>query len=111
MGDETLFQVIAYPNQRLAAIAIMKVANPASDHGVDFIHNPFKGHDRSFSFRKFGDPVFDLLHGFLRWLDMRIISPRLSTSSHPDRESEKVGKGGQKRGSGVRYCIIYDAAC
>lgn len=68
----------------------MKVANPASDHSVDFIHNPFKGHDRSFSFRKFGDPVFDLLHGFLRWLDMRIISPRLSTSSHPDRESEKV---------------------
>jgi hypothetical protein len=66
MSDQPLFQVIPYPAQRLAAIAVMKVANPPSDHGVDFVHHPFKGHDRPLSFRECGDPVFDFLLGFLR---------------------------------------------
>ena len=68
----------------------MKVANSASDHGVDFVHDPFKGHDRPISFRELGDPVFDLLLGFLRWLDMGVMVSRFSAFSHPDRESEKV---------------------
>ena len=61
MGVHPLLQMMPYPGQRLAAIAVVKVANPASDHGVDFLHDPFKRHDRPLSFRKLGDPVFNFL--------------------------------------------------
>ena len=84
VGDQTLLQVVSYPAQRLTAIAIVKVANPASNLGVDFVHNPFKGHDRPTSFREFGDPVFDFLLSSLRWLDMGVIVPRFPASPHPD---------------------------
>jgi hypothetical protein len=89
VNNQPLFQVIPYPTQRLAAIAVVKVANPASDHGVDFVHDPFKGHDRPFSSRKFGNPVFDLLLSFLRWLDMGVMVPRFPAFPHPDREELK----------------------
>ena len=90
MGDQSLFQVIPYPAQRLAAITIVKVAHPAFDRGVDFVHHTLKGHDRPFSFRKFGDPVFNFPLGFPRWLDMGVMPPCLSTFPHPGRKSKKV---------------------
>jgi len=90
MSNQPLFQVIPYPTQRLAAIAVVKVADPAFKHGVDFIHDPFKGHDRPISFGEFGDPVFDFLLGFLRGLNMGIKLPGFPASAHADREPKKV---------------------
>ena len=90
MRYQSLLHMVPYLTQRFAAIAIVKVANPASHGGVDLIHDPIKRHDRPLSLREIGDPVFDGLQGFLRWLNMRIIVPRLPAFPHPDRKSEKV---------------------
>ena len=67
---QPFFDMIAYMGQCLAAIAVMEVIYPPSYGAVDFVHYPFKRHNRSRSFREFGYTVFDLLQGFLRWLDM-----------------------------------------
>ena len=69
-------------SQRLATVAVMKVADPASYGGVDFVHNPCKRLYRSRSLREFGNSVFDNLQGFLRWLYMGIQIPGFSALRH-----------------------------
>lgn len=68
----------------------MEVSYPSAYRRVNLIHDPVKGHDRPFSLGEIGDPVFDRLQGFLRWLNMRVIVSRLSASSHSDCKSQKV---------------------
>jgi len=86
MRDHSLFKVIPYLAERLAAVPIMEVAHPAPHRSVDLIDHPLKGHDRPLSSRQLGDPVFDLLTGFLRGLHMGIPSPRPPSFAHLDRE-------------------------
>lgn len=90
MGNHPLFQVVTHPDQRLAAIAVVEVTNPAFEHGIGFVHHPLKGHDRPTSLGEFGDPIFDLLLGFLRGLDVGVIVSCLSAFSHPGREPKKI---------------------
>jgi hypothetical protein len=68
----------------------MKVTNPASNSGVKFVHYPFKRHNRPPSLREFGYTVFDLLQGFLRWLNVGIQIPGFPALSHPEGEPKKV---------------------
>src|SRR5690606_19054966 len=68
----------------------MKVADPASYGGVDFVHYPFERFCRPRSSREFGHSVFDRLQGFLRWLNMGIMVPCSSAFRRPDAESEEV---------------------
>jgi hypothetical protein len=69
----SLFHMPFCLGQRLCAVSIMKVADPASYGGVDFVHYPFKQLCCPRSFREFGHSVFDRLQGFLRWLNMGIM--------------------------------------
>src|SRR3989337_3902924 len=86
----SLFHMVSHMGQCFAAISIMKVADPAFHGRVDLIHYPVKRHNRPLSFRKMSDAVFDRCQGFLRWLNMGVIVPRLPASSHPDRKPKKV---------------------
>ena len=87
---QPLFQVIPYPDQRLAAIAVVKVANPSSHGGVDLVHYPLKRHDCPTSCRESGNLVFDSLLSFLRWLDIGIGVPGFPAFPHPDCEPDEV---------------------
>jgi len=42
MRDQTLLHMVPYMAHCFAAIAIMKVADPAANGGIDFIHYPVK---------------------------------------------------------------------
>jgi hypothetical protein len=84
VGYQTLLKVISYLLQRSTAVAVVKVIYPTSHGGIDFIHYPFKRHNCPRSFREFGQSVFDLLQGFLQWLNMGIHFPSSSALSHPD---------------------------
>jgi len=90
MRNHSLFQMVTYPGQRLAAITVVEVPDPSAHGGVDLIHHPFKRHDCPLSLRQVSNPVFDLLAGFLRGLHMGIISPCFPSFTHPDREPEKA---------------------
>jgi len=65
LRDQTLLHMVPYIAHCFAAIAIMKVAYPAANGGIDFIHYPVKRYNRPTSCRKMGHPVFDGLQGFL----------------------------------------------
>jgi hypothetical protein len=69
----------------------MKVADPASYGGVDFVHYPFKRFYRPHSFREFSYSVFDRLQGFLRWQNMGVVIPCSLAFRLPDTEGK--GKG------------------
>jgi hypothetical protein len=72
VGDQTLFKVIPYLLQRTTAVSVVKVTNPTSYGGVDFIHYPFKRHNSPASCCEAGYPVFDGLQGLLRSLNVGI---------------------------------------
>ncbi|KFZ45011.1 hypothetical protein KD27_01925 [Smithella sp. D17] len=65
MRDQTLLHMAPYMAHCFAAIAIMTVAYPAANGGIDLLHYPLKWHNRPTSCRKMGNPVFDGLQGFL----------------------------------------------
>jgi len=65
MRDQTSLHMVPYMAHCFAAIAIVKVADPAAHGGVDLVHYPIKWHNRPTSCRKIGNPVFDGLQGFL----------------------------------------------
>jgi hypothetical protein len=87
---QSLFNVAPYLTQSLTTVAIMKVTSPASYSGINFFHYPVKRHNRASSRREFGHAVFDLLQGFLRWLNMGIVIPRFPAFAHPDAESKEI---------------------
>ncbi len=70
--------------ERTAAITIVKVANPASYGGVDFVHNPSKRFYSSRSLREFGNSIFDNLQEFLRWLHMGVQLPTFPAFTYPN---------------------------
>ena len=87
---QPFFYMVPYLNQRPATVPIVKVSDPTSHGRINLIHYPVNRHDRPLSLGELGDPVFDRLQRFLRWLDMGIISPCFPALPHPDREPQKV---------------------
>ena len=57
--------MVSYMSYCFAAIAIMEVANPATNRGIDFFQYPLHWYHGSFSSRKLRHSVFDSLYGFL----------------------------------------------
>ena len=72
--------------QYFAAIAIVEVAHPAANGGMDI----FQRDVRPASLCEPGDSVFDNLQGFLRRLNLGMILPRFLPLPHLDCEPEKI---------------------
>ena len=65
MCSQSLFDMPSYLGKCLATVLEMEVTQPATNRGIDLLHNIFNRHHRPISFRQTGNPVFDVLQGFL----------------------------------------------